>query len=73
MALVLVCDRCQKILSDSDHVEIIYYSNLNGRALMPSRLTETLCKECFEEEYGKGHLEDIENRYNMRKQRKELL
>ena len=66
MALVRVCDRCMKLVEDNDYVNIEYNKRLDGN-LLGSHITVTLCEECFEKEYGKGHLEDMVNHYQMTK------
>ena len=66
MALVRVCDRCRKILEGEDYINIEYNKRLGGR-LLASRLTQTLCEECFIKEYGEGHIENMINAYELSK------
>lgn len=59
MALIRVCDKCFKHLDSNDYVEICYKKFNSLQFPVHSSITVTLCKECFEEEYGTGHLESM--------------
>ena len=71
MALVRVCDRCRKLIEDKDFINIEYEKRFEGNFLS-SHITTTLCEECFEKEYGQGHLEDMINQYQMSKWKKKV-
>lgn len=71
MALVRVCDRCMKLIEGKDYINIEYNKRLDG-SILPSHITLTLCEECFEKEYGKGHLESMINQYQMSKWNKKV-
>ena len=62
MALVRVCDKCLKIIEKQEFVSIDYEKRI-GDNVISSRLNLTLCEECFEREFGKGHLEAMVNNY----------
>lgn len=64
MALVRVCDRCMKLIEDKDYINIEYTKHFEG-SFLGSRISVTLCEECFEKEYGKGHLEAMISGYQM--------
>ena len=72
MALVRVCDQCMKIIEDKDYIDINYEKRLDG-SILGSRISLTLCEECFEKMFGKGHLEDLINRYQNKKNTKEQI
>jgi len=72
MALVRVCDQCMKIIEDKDYIDINYEKRLDG-SLLGSRISLTLCEECFEKMFGKGHLEDLINRYQNKRNTKEQI
>ena len=71
MAFVRVCDRCMKFVEDGDYINIEYDKRLDG-SILPSRITLTLCEECFEKEFGKGHLENMINQYQMNKYKQRI-
>jgi len=66
MALVRVCDRCMKLIEDKDYINLEYNKHFEG-SIISSRIVTTLCEECFEKEYGKGHLEAMISSYQMDK------
>ena len=72
MALVRVCDTCMKIIEDKDYIDINYEKRLDG-SILGSRISLTLCEECFEKMFGKGHLEDLINRYQNKRNTKEQI
>ena len=72
MALVRVCDQCMKIIEDKDYIDINYEKRLDG-SILGSRISLTLCEECFEKMFGKGHLEDLINRYRNKRNTKEQI
>lgn len=55
MALVTVCDRCQKILDDKvDEVKIVYEYNDKDDVRIPMKRSRTfnLCGDCYKEIFG---------------------
>lgn len=70
MALVRVCDVCMKIIEHKDYIDINYEKRLDG-SVLHSRIGLTLCEECFEKMFGKGHLEDLINRYKNKRNTQE--
>ena len=72
MALVRVCDQCMKIIEDKDYINIEYNKHFDGSTLC-SRISLTLCEECFEKMFGKGHLENLINRYENKKNIREQI
>ena len=72
MALVRVCDNCMKIIEDKDYINIEYNKHLSG-SILCSRISLTLCEECFEKMFGKGHLEDLINKYKNQRNIKEQI
>jgi len=71
MALVRVCDHCMKLIEDKDYINIDYEKHLEG-SILGSRISVTLCEECFEKEYGKGHLEAMISGYLASKWKKKV-
>lgn len=71
MALVRVCDKCMRLVEDGDYINIEYNKHFEG-GFLSSRISITLCEECFEKEYGKGHLEALISGYQMERYRQRV-